>query len=278
MKKTVFATLVLFTALSQSHSLLAQETAAPRHPLLENKFSLGVGAFVFDKEIKIRVNGQEAGDNIDFDENWGVLSDDSSFSGVFRWRFGEKWSLWGQYFESDDSASAVLEEDVEWEGLTFKQGTNVGAGVDLSVARIFAGRIFSEGPKHEFGLGVGLHWLDFGAYLEGEIIVDDVTTGFQRSSVGADAPLPNIGGWYGYAFTPKWLASARLDWLYVSIGDYEGGLYNGSLGIQYQAFKHVGFNLAYQVFGLDLDVTKSSWNGSVDLDYYGPFFSVTANW
>ena len=70
------------------NDLVAQEPAE-KHPLLESTFSVGLGAFVFDKEIQLKVNGQDTGDDIDFDERWDVLSDENSFSGVFRWRFGE---------------------------------------------------------------------------------------------------------------------------------------------------------------------------------------------
>jgi len=105
-----------------------------------------------------------------------------------------------------------------------------------------------------------------------------VSTGFERRSVGVAAPMPNIGVWYHYAFSPKWLGTARLDWLDVSIGDFSGGLWNSSVGIQYQAFKHVGFDLPYQFLQLKVDIDKSDWRGGVDLQYQGPLLSVTANW
>lgn len=277
----MLSVVILFTGLLTYSSVFAQDDQTvqePEHPLLADKFHIGVGAFIFDKDINISVNGSDPGDNIDFDERWGIGSSEQSGSVLGRWRFGEKWSLFGQYFRSDDSARAVLEEDVKWEDITFKAGTNVGAGVDLSVARIFAGRTFSAGPRHEFGLGAGLHWLEIGAFIDGEVFVDDESTGFARRSVSANAPLPNIGGWYGYAFTPKWLFTAAVDWLYVDLGEYKGGLLNSGVGIQYQAFKHVGFQLRYQVFEIDVDIDKDSWRGSLDLQYKGPYMAVTFNW
>jgi len=267
--------LVSFTVFTQS--LLAQENDS-RHPLLTDRFTLGFGGFIQDKSIKLRVDGQFEGPSIDVDERWKLSSDDTSVAGVFRWKFGEKWTLSGQYFNTDDSAQAVLGEDVNWEDVTFKAGSNVGVGVDLSVARLFFGRTFSSGPRHEFGLGAGLHWLEIGAFLEGEVFINDESRGFDRRSVSADFPLPNLGGWYDYAFSPKWMATARIDGLYVDIGDYKGGLWNSSLGVQYQAFRHVGFLLAYQVIRLDVDVDKSGWRGAVELTYKGPFLAVTANW
>jgi len=277
MKYKLASIALLLVAASFAQSVSAQSTA-DKNPLLADKFTVGVGAFIFDKSVSLRVDGTDPGENIDFDERWGIDSDEKSASVVMRWRFGEKWSLSGQYFKSDDSATATLQEDVNWEDNVFKAGTNVGVGVELSVARLFIGRAFSTGPKHEFGAGVGLHWLELGAYIEGEVFVDDQSTGFNRESVSADVPMPNIGGWYVYAPSPKWSLMARLDWLHVDIGDYSGGIWNSALSVNYQAFKHVGFGLAYQVFKLDVDVDKTEWRGAVELQYQGPFLSVTANW
>lgn len=249
-----------------------------RHPLLTEKFSASIGAYVFDKSIQLRVDGQSPGEEIDFDERLNLKSDEASISLNFRWRFGEKWSLWGQYFNSDDSARVTLKEDVHWEDIVFKEGTNVGAGVDLSVARIFFGRKFSAGPQHELVLGAGFHWLEIGAFIDGEIFFNDEALGFDRRSVSAEFPLPNVGGWYGYAISPRWLVNARVDWLSISIGDYSGGLWNVGAGVQYQAFENIGFNLNYQFFRLDGDVKKSNWRGAVELEYYGPFLAMTANW
>jgi len=44
------------------------------------------------------------------------------FHGVFRWRFGEKWSLAGQYFRTNATGEATLLEDLEWQDLLFKEG------------------------------------------------------------------------------------------------------------------------------------------------------------
>ena len=252
--------------------------AERRHPLLEDKFSASVGAFFHQKDIALAVNGQAPIDEIDFDERWALSDDKTSAAVNFRWKFGEKWSIWGQYFDTSDSGVAVLDEDISWGDLTLQEGSNVGAGVGLSVARIVFGRIFSEGPKHEFGIAAGLHWLEVSAYLEGEFFLNDIPLPFDRESVSADAPLPNIGGWYGYAFNRNWVFSARLDWLSASVGDYSGGLWNSQVGIHFQPWENFGFLAAYQSFELDVDVDKESWRGSIDLRYNGPYVALTANW
>ena len=263
-----------------SQSLAQENTIEPIHPLLANTFSASIGAFVHDKTVGVRVDGslEIDLDEVEFNDQWKLDSNEASASLDIRWRFGKKWSVAGQYFESSDSSRAILEEDIQWGDYVFREGTNVGAGVGLTVARVFFGRKFHEGHNHEFGAGIGVHWLEIEAFVDGEAYVNDESSGYLRERVSAGAPLPNIGAWYMHAFSPEWLVSARFDWLDASIDKYSGRLINTSLGINYQPFDHVGFGLAYQVFDLDVDVDDSDWHGSVDLRYSGPFISITGTW
>lgn len=263
-------------------SLLPQQVIAQwdteRHPKLSDRFLLAAGAFVPDKNFKIRVDGSLPSLDIDFDDRLDLSSDQTTFSGELRWRFGDKWSVSGQYFRTDDSATVELAEEISWEDYVLKVGSNVGAGVEATVARVFFGREVSSGQKHEFGLGFGLHWLEIGAYLEGEFFLNDESTGLRREAVSADAPLPNIGGWYWYALSPRWLMTTRVDWLSASIGEYSGGLWNANAGVTFQAWRNLGISFSYQLFKLDVDVDKADWHGAADLTYHGPFVALNLNW
>ncbi len=205
MKALIPLTAITLVAALFSNPAVAQ-TAEEYHPFLTDKFQLGVGVFYPKKSITLQVDGSSPEDEIDFDEVLGV--DDYDATGLidFRWRFGEKWSFWGQYWSTDTSGGVILDEDVEWEDVVFKAGTFANAGVDTKVARAFFGRKITSGPQYEFGLGVGFHWMEMDAFVEGEIIVDDNSTDFHRASVNAAFPLPNIGGWYMYSWSQKWLS------------------------------------------------------------------------
>jgi len=202
--------ILIFAVVPASAS--AQETG-DYHPFLSSKFEIGVGVFVPKKSFEIRVDGSHPEGIIDFEESLKVDNSESTPSVDFHWRFGEKWSFWGQYWKVNSEGGSILTEDAEWEDLVFKEGSFANAGVDLTVARMFIGRTMMSGPRYEFGLGAGLHWMEFGAFLEGEIILEDGETGFQRGNVDASFPLPNVGAWYMYSWSPKWVASARVDWL-----------------------------------------------------------------
>jgi len=276
--RRILASVSVFVSLAFLPLTVIAQESGEVHPLLNAKFALGLGAFSPQKQFEIRVDGSSPSDEIDFDETLGADDSETTGAMAFRWRFGEKWSLTGQYWAVDSQSGAILNQDVEWNDIVFKEGTFANAGLKTTISRVFFGRTFKTGPNYEFGLGAGLHWMEWDIFIEGEAIVGEGTTEFQRGSVDAAFPLPNIGGWFMYSWSPKWIATVEVDWLSVSIGDYSGGLLNARAGINYQAFKHIGIGLSYNNFILDVDVDKSDWHGKLETTQRGPRLELTATW
>ena len=251
------------------------------HPYLSAKFFVDVGVYFPDREASIRVDGSISGiaSYVDFQQDFGIRKSDDTFALNAGWRFGKKWQLGLQYFEFSDSKTAVLAEDIEWRGVVFQQGSSVAAGHDFELLRVFFARRFeSKKDNHEFGVGAGLHWIGLGSFIEGDAIIAGGGSAFRSESVGISVPLPNIGGWYTYSISPDWALKARLDWLDVSIGEYDGGLINASFGINYQAFKYAGIGLSYNVFDLDVGINKPSWRGAAEIKYEGLYAFLSFYW
>ncbi len=240
------------------------------HPFLERGFSLDVGVFFPDRKLDVRVNGSIAGINeeIDFDTGFQLGNADETFAAELTWRFRGKWSVVGQYFKSSDSASAVLQEDIEWGDVVFGAGSNAAVGSDFSLTRIFFGRQLDTSKSHDFGIGAGLHWLEMGSFIEGTILINGTPT-TSRRSVREGAPLPNIGAWYKYSISPRWALRTRLDLLSADVGDYDGLLLNVALGVNFQAFEHFGVGVNYNYFELDVSINKSGWRGNIETTYDG---------
>ncbi len=281
MKKGTSLSMTFIFVWMFSGALLAQDFEY--HPALSDNFTLMLGAFDSDNSFKISANGSindGIESQIDFIDKLGVDGRSTLFNGQLRWKFGRdrKWSLWGQYFENSASGKAVLTEDIDWQDVVFREGSFVGAGVKMAVTRLFLGRSFIKNKQHDFGAGIGIHNLDLNVFVEGDIAVNDQSAEFFRGDANKSQPLPNVGVWYNYSPFRKWLIHTRVDWISANIGDYNGTLWNTSLGVNFQAFRHVGFDLSYQYFNLNLSVEKTDWRGEVDLTYSGPVLAVTANW
>lgn len=251
------------------------------HPTLSDNFTATLGAMRSSNSFKIRADGlADRGDDIDFDDSLDVGNHSTFFNGQLRWKFGSerKWSLWGQYFSNTAKGNVTLDEDYEWEDVIFGKGTYVESGVKLAVSRAFIGRSFFKNDQNDFGLGVGIHNLDISAYIEGQVRINGSNTEVRRVEVGDNQILPNVGGWYNFSPAKNWLVHGRVDWISANIGDYDGGLWNVSAGVGYQAWRHVGFDLSWQYFNLHLDVDSSDWQGSTRMTYSGPVISVVFGW
>jgi hypothetical protein len=279
-KKSLNTCLIILVLISITGTAFAQDYDS--HPELSDSFTISLGAFKSDHAFKISAEGSEGDidDEIDFGKSVGVDESATILNAQFRWKFGaeRKWSLWGQYFKNKDTGEAELNEDVEWEDVIFGEGSFVGAGVTIEIMRLFIGRSFVKTQQSDFGVGIGLHNLDISSYIEGDVLIDDIESGFQRVENSGSQPLPNIGAWYNFSPAKKWLIQGRVDWISANVGDYDGTLWNFNAGVNYQAFRHVGFGLSYQYFDLDLDIDNSDWRGNVNMRYSGPMLSATFSW
>ena len=246
------------------------------HPFLSDTFNLGIGAFNTRKNFEIQVDGTTPGDRFDFDQALNLDDSETTLAINFRWRYTENWSVSGQYWAIESTGGAVLTEDIEWNDQVFQAGTFASAGTKNTIVRIFFGRSFlKNSPGQELGIGAGLHWMEFEAFIEGEVFP---SSEFRRESVSTPIPLPNFGAWYLYSWSPKWVAQARVDWLSVTVGDYSGGLLSGMVGINYQISDTFGLGLSYSSFGIDLDAEGEDLNGRIETSQYGPRISLTASW
>ena len=273
--------LSLIAALIGSFTQLAHaDEQSSEHPYLSETFFVDVGVYFPEREFAIRVNSTIVGpvESIDFEGDLGARISDELFSLNFGWRFGEKWQLEGQYFASSGTRGAVLEEDLEWGDIVFLAGSGVKAGNDFSLIRSFFARRFESGDEHEFGVGAGLHWLKFGAFIEGNIMTEAGDSAFRRESVSAVAPLPNVGAWYMRSLSPKWALKARVDWFGASFDDYDGTLINSSLGLNYQVFENFGVGLNYNFFDLDVNINKTNWRGNANISYEGLYAYLSFYW
>jgi len=279
MKAHIIHLFALLLMAALSGTVFAQKTddSTGYHPFLSDKFHLGLGGFWPQKSFKIRVDGSDPTEEIDFEEDLAYDESESTTSLNFRWRYSKNWSLWGQYWVVDSENSAILTEDIEWEDIIFEEGTFVSSGVDFSVVRIFLGRSFWNKPGHEFGAGGGIHWMEIDSFIEGQIITD-TTTEFRHESANTSLPLPNIGVWYMYSWSPRWLVDARLDWLSASVGKYSGGLWHAQGGIHYQISRTFGIGFAYSSFNVDADVDEGDWRGHIETEQNGPRLELTASW
>ncbi len=266
--------LISLILLGISSSGLAQE--AEKHPFLKDKFYVSAGIFIPQKELRFGAEG-DITDDIDFGQSFDFNDNQTTFFFHGEWRWNKKWRLTGEYFAVNNAARATLERDIEFENITFEAGSFVRAGVDFSLWRIFVGRTISSGPKHSLGAGLGVHAMNIGAFIEGEAKTSIGDKEFRNPKFSVLLPLPNIGGWYHWAPTPKWVFLTRVDWFGLTIDQYGGSLWNVAPGVKYQIIKNFGIGVDYRFLFLSAKVNESDWKGRFNMDFTGPTLTLHGN-
>jgi hypothetical protein len=264
-------------------SVSAQESDSSRkyHPFLSDTFNLGLG--VYRPSKKAEFGGRT---DIGGGSEASIEGNDSQSTGSlnFRWRFTKNWSFQGTYWATDSSNQHTLTEDFTWsppgggDDVLFEAGTFIGTGIDSTIARLFIGRSFFRKPNHDFGLGAGLHWIELDFFIEGQAIVNGISTPKYHEGVSASVPLPNLGIWYMYSWSPKWVLTSRLDWLDVTIEEISGSMFDASVGLNYQMSEHFGIGLAINAFILDVKVDSNRRSVGFETEQIGPRLNITWNW
>jgi len=261
-------------------SATAQDSDSSRkyHPFLSDKFRIGLGAYRPSKKTTLGADlGSIGADKLtgESDQSTGLLN--------FRWRFTKNWHFATTYWNTDSTTRETLTKDYTppFEGApTYKAGSFVGMGVDTTIARLFWGRSFFRKPNHDWGVGLGVHWLEIDAFIEGKVDVAPPGTGTEQRRVGATAsvPLPNLGIWYMWSWSPNWVLTSRFDWLEVTVDEFSGSMYDITVGLNYQMSDHFGLGFGLSGFLLDVEVKGSDWAGKLENRQFGPNLSVTWNW
>ena len=252
------------------------------HPWMDGKFMLEVGVFYPERLARLKAQGSvdvsiDPAPFVDFGSQFSFSQSDQTFAAEFGWRMGEKWTMRMQYFDSRGSNTAVLEEDVEWEDLVFLAGTQASAGTEFELTRaVWDYNVFTR-PNQKFGLSVGFHWLHIRGFVEGTVLEPSGPTS-AAASASVDAPLPNIGFAYTYAWSSRWGFRTRFDWFSADIHPYDGIFINTSLGFNYRMTDHLGIGFFYNFVQLDVGVDGDNWRGEVETRYDGLYVSLSAVW
>lgn len=278
-KLFLIATFLLAPLLGNAQS--TNDTSV-QHPILTSKFIINAGLYVPTKSLKVSANGNSiTNEEIDFGKTFKFDNKENTFATNFIWRFSKsrRWNVGLEYFKISNREEVSLDREIEWKDTVYPVGAEVEAGITFNLYRILFGYAFSQGEKHEFGAGLGVHAMDIKSFIEGKAYVGDDVEDFDldRKSVSATAPVPNLGLWYFYAPHYKWAFTARIDWFAIKINDVDGSLWNLAPGVKYQAWENIGFGLNYRFFQTKIKVDKSVWDGSINFRFNGPLFTLSAN-
>lgn len=248
-----------------------QQTGWTTHPALQDRWSIQLGIYAPNVDTTARLNGAGGlvGTEVSFEEDLGFAERNDMPAILASVRLGERWKIEAEYLSLRRDNSRALSRTINWGDNTYTAGTTVTSEFNSDIMRLSGAYSFIKDAQMEAGFALGLHSTDFKISIA-------------AAGIGSDtgevlAPLPTLGFYGAYAFTPKWLLSGRVDIFSLDYGDYEGQLINATLGVDYRLFRNFGLGAAYRYIDYDLSVTTSKYNGGINYRFSGPLLYLVSS-
>ena len=241
-----------------------QESSWTVHPALQDTWTVQLGAFIpsVDTTASLKSSSGAVGTSVSLEDDLG-FSDRKTLGSFFAGaRLGQRWKIEFEYFALDRSHSRAIDRTINWGDKTYPVNAVVDGKFNSDVYRLSGGYSFVKNDQAEVGAALGLFVTRFSTSL--------TASGIGASGGDVTAPLPTIGLYGAYAFSPRWLLSGRVDYFSLNYGDYDGSLTNFTAGVDYRFTRNFGIGAGYRYVDYDVDVTKSSYNGSIRYKFSGP--------
>lgn len=205
---------------------------------------------------------------IGLEDNLGLPSNSSFFSGSFIYRFTPSSGLYANYYGFNRKKVHATKEDLYWQGDTIPAGTM--SEVFFKTHVFSAGYILSILKKPESFLGTYINFYVMPVSVGINTEIAKINHGLH-----AVAPLPNIGLIAMFKLT-KWL------WIQGNVGFFSlytkslGGYihdFNLSLPIKINQWLNVSIN--YQNFNVHIIFPNEKLDTYIDYDFHGPAVGLT---
>jgi len=241
---TLLAAVVALLACAAPAPAVAEEKAYPDRWM----FRLG-GYNVSDADTLVRLDANNApvGVFIDFAQTLGgdTSANVGRFDGLYR--FNDKHGLGFSWYTLRFKGFRDLQTDINWGGETYPIGTSVDSEIKFDVYKINYQYSVLNTAEAELGGLIGLHIMKAGIGLTANGIG-------QARSEAVTAPLPVLGLYARYNFTPRFSMHYNIQFFFIDYEDtVSGGLQDSLIGLEYRIFKNFAAGVALNRFNMELE-------------------------
>lgn len=220
-----------------------------------------------------RVSGPALGDNqpgIDFEQTFRFPDRGTLPSVTAGARLGRNWRVTGEFYRLDRRRTAILDEEVEFDGVTYPVDAEVRARFGSDIYRLNAGYSVVNTSKLELGASLGVHVTSFVVGLEGVGSVGGNVASLEARRRRVLAPLPTLGIYAEWRPGPGWLVAAKADALSLKLDDIEGRLLNLQASASYEVIPGLAIGASWRRVRYRLDVNRDDWTGRLRYRFDGP--------
>ncbi|MCU0810647.1 MAG: outer membrane beta-barrel protein [Thiobacillaceae bacterium] len=267
MRLKTFGTLCATCALLAPVPAMAEDAAI--HPKLGARIYLDVGGYTPSVDTSLRVDrAGGSGTVLDLEDDLDFEDRPTFPYALLNLRLGQRWRIEGEYFSIERDKTTVIDRELEIGDSVFPIDATVNSFFDTDVYRLSVGYSFLKRPNAEVGAALGAHVTTF------DLGISAIGSGGNIDTTEAAdtlAPLPTIGLYGFYAFSPRWLMLGRVDYFALEYQEYSGGLLNLNVGLEFQLAKHVGLGAGYRYVDLEFTAERTLSVGDFSDDFSGEF-------
>ena len=230
-----------------------------------DKFTLSAGWAFTNLGGSLSLNGTTAsGTDIGFNPD-GKGASTNSFQASANWRVANRHRVSLLWYQTKRDTSYTTQNDIQIGNEFIPAGAN--ASVDLTNNYFFGTYRYSFIKKDNLELAglLGLYGSNLKFNFAASAYPGNPTRNFATSE-STSLPLPVIGGSFDWYISPRWTAGTSLSGLKAKIGDIDGSIWVLTASTDYMVFHNFGIGLAYLHTDIDVDVTKSSYNGNIGIN------------
>jgi hypothetical protein len=249
------------------------QTIVRRAPWFVERFKIAAGLFVPINNTNIQVSNTSGniGTDINFESDLGFKRSLGTILADFQWRSSRRSRFDLSFCIVDRNSTYTLKKDITFGNDVYHLNTSVNAFVNTNIYRFSYGYAVLEEPKYEAGLMIGTH-----------IVTADVGMGINGANINATvhdafnvtAPLPDLGIWGGYAFSPRWAVNAEFGYLGLTVDNITGRILEANAVVIFKIIRNLDVALGYTGLNFKVNATKEKFSGNLMWGYNGP--SLTA--
>jgi hypothetical protein len=246
MEKSIKALLVLIFLLLYTSALFAEEKG-PEKPWHRWNFDAGASWILNNSQVRLGAKG--AGVEVNPQKLFGLEANTTVLRLSGNWRFTRnlRHSLDFTWYSNRRKGDTVANETIEIGDITINPGDSVKASLNIDVIRAGYTYSFFQDDRLDLAVGGGLYVMPIAFAVESNGVVQGSV------SESFTAPLPVFSLRADIAITPKWFLRNRIDAFYLEYDNYKGGIVDTRIALEWEAFKHIGFGLAWDNFRLKVE-------------------------
>ena len=210
-----------------------------------DKFRIALGGYTIpsmDSTVSLTDADLGAGVSVSPQDTLGLESQYTVLRLDGHYRFNNKHALTYSWYSIRSSGDKTLEEEFAWTDpdgntVTIPIGARAQTNLDYDIFKLGYLWSFYHSKKVELSAGAGLHITKVAIGLTADI-TEPPDSGV--ADVDTTVPLPVLSFVLSYHVNPKFHWYLKSEAFALAFDDWEGTYTDGTLGIEYRFWKHVG--------------------------------------